>query len=44
MFLHAMDIDGNTYLQLAAQGNQAEICEIFLKYGTENITLLNKKR
>ena len=38
IFLHAMDIDGNTYLHLAAQGNQAEICEIFLKYDTEIIT------
>ena len=43
IFLHAMDIDGNTHLHLAAQGNQAEICEIFLKYDTEIITLLNKK-
>ena len=43
IFLHAMDVDGNTYLHLAAQGNQAEICELLLKYDTEIITLLNKK-
>ena len=43
IFLHAMDFDGNTYLHLAAQGNQAEICNLLLKYDTEIITLLNKK-
>ena len=43
IFLHAMDIDGNTYLHLAADGNQANVCEILLKYDIESITLLNKK-
>ena len=43
IFLHAMDNEGNTYLHLAAIGNQAEVCELLLKYDTEIITLLNKK-
>ena len=43
IFLHAMDANGNTYLHLAAEGNQAEICELLLKYDTEIISLLNKK-
>ena len=43
IFLHAMDNDGNTYLHLAAGGNQAKVCELLLKYDTEVITLLNKK-
>ena len=43
IFLHAMDNDGNTYLHLAAGGNQAKVCELLLKYDTEIITLLIKK-
>ena len=43
IFLHAMDVDGNTYLHLAAEGNHSKICELLLKYDTEIITLLNKK-
>ena len=43
IFLHAMDANGNSYLHLAAEGNQAEICELLLKYDTEIISLLNKK-
>ena len=43
IFLHAMDNDGNTYLHLAAVGNQAKVCELLLKYDTDVITLLNKK-
>ena len=43
IFLHAMDVNGNTYLHLAAEGNQAKVCELLLKYDTEIITLLNKK-
>ena len=43
LFLHAMDIDGNTYLHLAAKGNQAKICDLLLKYDREIITLENKK-
>ena len=43
IFLHAMDIDGNTYLHLAAKGNQSRVCELLLKYDTEIITLANKK-
>ena len=42
MFLHAMDDNGNTYLHLAAKENQANICELLLKYDTDIITLLNK--
>ena len=42
IFLHAMDIDGNTYLHLAAEGNQAKVCQLLLKYDTEVLTLLNK--
>ena len=42
IFLHAMDNDGNTYLHLACEGNQPEICELILKYDTEMINLLNK--
>ena len=43
IFLHAMDNDGNTYLHLAAGGNQAKVCKLLLKYDTDVITLLNKK-
>ena len=43
IFLHAMDIDGNTYLHLAAKKNQTKICKLLMKYDTEIITLLNKK-
>ena len=43
IFLHAMDADGNTYLHLAAKGNQAKVCELLLRYDTEIITLLNKE-
>ena len=43
IFLHAMDVDGNTYLHLAAEGKQPKVCELLLKYDTEIITLLNKK-
>ena len=43
IFLHAMNVDGNTYLHLAADGNQSKVCEILLKYDIESITLLNKK-
>ena len=43
IFLHAMDVHGNTYLHLAAERNQAKVCELLLKYDTETITLLNKK-
>ena len=42
IFLHATDIDGNTYLHLAAEGNQAKICNLLLTYDTEVLTLLNK--
>ena len=42
IFLHAMDIDGNTYLHLAVGGNQSEVCKLLLKYDTELTTLLNK--
>ena len=38
-----MDNDGNTYLHLAAEGNQASVCELLLKCDTDIITLLNKK-
>lgn len=38
-----MDVHGNTYLHLAAERNQAKVCELLLKYDTEIITLLNKK-
>ena len=44
IFLHAMDVNGNTYLHLAADGNNSEVCELLLKYDTEVITLLNKKK
>ena len=37
-----MDKDGNTYLHLAAVGNQT-LCELLLKYDAEIITLLNRK-
>ena len=43
IFLHAMDVDGNTYLHLAANGNQSKVCEILLKYDSDIISLLNKK-
>ena len=43
IFLHAMDVNRNTYLHLAADGNQSEVCKLLLKYDTEVITLLNKK-
>ena len=43
IFLHAMDTDGNTYLHLAANGNQPKVCEIILKFDSEAISLLNKK-
>ena len=37
-----MDIEGNTYLHLAALGNQAKVCELLLKYDTEILDLTNK--
>ena len=43
IFLHAMDVDGNTYLHLATKGNQTEICQLLLRYDTDIITLLNKE-
>ena len=43
IFLHAMDVDGNTYLHLAADGNQSNVCELLLKYDTDFINLCNKK-
>ena len=43
IFLHAMDVDGNTYLNLAAKGNEAKVCELLLRYDTEIITLSNKE-
>ena len=43
IFLHAMDVDGNTYLHLAAKGNQATVCELLFRYDTEITTLLNKE-
>ena len=43
IFLHARDVDGNTYLHLAAEGNHAKVAEFLLRYDTEIITLLNKK-
>ena len=38
-----MDVDGNTYLNLACKRNEAEVCELLLRYDTEIITLLNKE-
>ena len=43
IFLHAMDVDGNTYLHLAADANQFRICELLLKYDIEVTTLSNKR-
>lgn len=43
IFLHAMDAQGNTYLHLAAAGNQQRICKLLLDYDTEFTTLLNKE-
>ena len=43
IFLHAMDVQGNTYLHLAAAGNQQKICKLLLDYDTEFTTLLNKE-
>ena len=37
-----MDVDGNTYLHLAAAGNQPKVCELLLKHDLGFITLLNK--
>ena len=42
IFLHAMNVDGNTYLHLAAAGNQPKVCELLLKHDLGFITLLNK--
>ena len=42
-FLHAMDVDGNTYLHLAARGYEAKVCKLLLRHDAEIITLLNKK-
>ena len=42
IFFHAMDADGNTYLHLAADGNQSNVCELLLKYDTGYINLCNK--
>ena len=42
IFLHAMDNHGNTYLNLASEGNQSEVCGLLLKYDTEILFLLNK--
>ena len=38
-----MDAQGNTYLHLAAAGNQQKICKLLLDYDTEFTTLLNKE-
>ena len=43
IFLHDMDVDGNTYLNLAYKRNEAKVCELLLRYDTEIITLLNKE-
>ena len=43
IFLHAIDVNGNTYLHLAADGNHSEVCDLLLKYDTEISTLLDKK-
>ena len=37
-----MDKDGNTYLHLAAVGNQT-VCELLMKYDAQIITLLNRQ-
>ena len=42
IFFHAMDADGNTYLHLAADGNQSNVCKLLLKYDTGYINLCNK--
>ena len=42
IFFHAMDVDGNTYLHLAADRNQSNVCELLLKYDTDLTTLYNK--
>ena len=38
-----MDVDGNTYLNLASKGNEAKVCELLLRYDTEIIALSNKE-
>ena len=43
IFLHARDVDGNTYLHLAVEGNHDKVCELLLRYDTEIISLLNKE-
>ena len=42
IFLHAKDVDGNSYLHLAAEANQAEICQLLLQYDTDTLHLSNK--
>ena len=43
IFLHERDTDGNTYMHLATEKNQAKVCLLLLKYDTEIINLVNKK-
>ena len=43
IFLHEKDIDGNTYMHLAAEKNQTKICMLLLRYDAEIINLVNKK-
>ena len=43
IFLHAMDIYGNTYLHAAADGSHDKICELLLRYDAAITDLLNKK-
>ena len=43
IFLHAMDVHGNTYLHLAAGRNQDKVCKLLLAYDTEVLDLLNKE-
>ena len=38
-----MDVDGNTYLHLAAAGNKDKVCELLLRYDKEVLDLLNKE-
>ena len=43
IFLHAMDLEGNTYLDLAAAGNKDKVCGLLLRYDKEVLDLLNKE-
>ena len=42
VFLHAKDVDGNSYLHLAAETNQSKIFQLLLKYDTVVLSLSNK--